>query len=130
MNLFLSWLGRDIQILKKNWLMVWTLEILKSFHFNGLLISKVYIVWVKKVQRSNLSWNWRRTQNLERNRLVVSKLPWEIWQILIWALQKSKKNLVLIGSLWPKNVLFELQRYRRVIFHDTEKLCKFWRKTD
>ena len=42
---------------------------------------------------------------------------------------KSKK-FVLIGSLWPKYILFELQKYRGVIFHDTEELCKFWRKTD
>ena len=29
---------------------------------------------LKKIQRSHLSWNWRGIQNLERNRLVVSKL--------------------------------------------------------
>ena len=43
--------------------------------------------------------------------------------------RKSKK-IVLIGSLWPKYILFELQKYRGVIFHDTEEICKFWRKTD
>ena len=43
--------------------------------------------------------------------------------------RKSKK-FVLIGSLWPKYILLELQKYRGVIFHDTEELCKFWRKTD
>ena len=43
--------------------------------------------------------------------------------------RKSKK-FVLIGSLWPKYILFELQKYRGVIFHDTEELCKFWRKAD
>ena len=46
------------------------------------------------------------------------------------ALKKSKKLFCLIGSLWPKYILFELQKYRGVIFHDTEELCKFWRKTD
>ena len=30
---------------------------LKNFHFNVLLLSKVYIIWAKKVQRSFLSWN-------------------------------------------------------------------------
>ena len=29
----------------------------KTFHFNKLLLSKVYVVWAKKVQRSYLSWN-------------------------------------------------------------------------
>ena len=47
---------------------------LKSFHFNGLLLSKVYILWAKKVQRNNLSWNWREIQNLERNQLAASNL--------------------------------------------------------
>ena len=28
---------------------------LKNFHFNGLLLSKVYLVWAKKKQRSYLS---------------------------------------------------------------------------
>ena len=32
--------------------------------------------------------------------------------------------------MWPKYILFELQKYRGVIFHDTEEICKFWRKTD
>ena len=32
--------------------------------------------------------------------------------------------------LLSKYILFELQKYRGVIFHDTEELCKFWRKTD
>ena len=46
----------------------------KNCHFSRLLLSKVYLVWARKVQRSYLSWNWRRMQNLERNRLAVSKL--------------------------------------------------------
>ena len=32
----------------------------------------------------------------------------------------NSKKFVLIGSLWPKYILFELQKYRGVIFHDTE----------
>ena len=41
---------------------------------NVLLLSKVYIVWAKKVLRSYLSWKWKGIQNLERNQFVVSKL--------------------------------------------------------
>ena len=54
-------------------------------------VKKVYIIWAKKVQWSYLSWNWRVMQNLDRNRLVVSKLTWGIWQILTWELE-SRKN--------------------------------------
>ena len=66
---------RRVKLSFQNWHNVTqALESLKNFHFNGLLMSKVYIVWVKNVQRNNLSWNWRGIQNLERNRVVVSKL--------------------------------------------------------
>ena len=83
---YLSWNCRGIQNLGRNWLalsklaqwiwqiLTWGLESLKDFHFIGLLMSKLYIVLAKKVQWNNLSWNWREIQNLERNRLVISKL--------------------------------------------------------
>ena len=76
---------------------------------------------------SYVSWQWRMIQKLKENWLVVLKLTWTS-QYLTRALEKS--NIFLIGSLWPKYILFELQKYRGVIFHDTEDLCKFWRKTD
>ena len=47
---------------------------LKNSLINELLLSKVYIVWAKKVQRSFPSWNQNGIQNLEGNQLVVSKL--------------------------------------------------------
>ena len=74
---------RMTQNLKRNWLVIlkltrgnwWiltrALESLKNFHFYELLLSKVYIVWTKKVQRRCLSWNWRGIQNLERDQLVI-----------------------------------------------------------
>ena len=64
---------RGIDLLFKNWHKefdkFWP-ERSKDFHFDGLLMSKVYIVWAKKEQMNNLSWNWREVQNLKRNRLV------------------------------------------------------------
>ena len=50
------------------------LKVSKHFHFNELLLSKVYIVWVKKIQRGYLLRNLIGIQNLERNLLVVSEL--------------------------------------------------------
>ena len=38
--------------------MTWALESLKTFHFNRLFLSKVYIVWAKKVHRSYLCDLW------------------------------------------------------------------------
>ena len=57
---YVSWQGRMMQNLKRNWLVVskltwgiWqiltrALENLKNLHFNGLLLNKVYNVWAKK----------------------------------------------------------------------------------
>ena len=44
---------------------------------------------------------------------------------MTWALEKI---CVLIGSLRPKYIMFELQKYRGVIFHDTEQYANFEEK--
>ena len=66
-------------------------------------------------------------QKLKSSWLAILNLTWGANFHL--STRKSKK-FVLIVSLRPKYILFELQKYRRVIFQDTEKICKFWRKTD
>ena len=43
---------------------------------------------------------------------------------------KISKMCTLMGYFWPKYIMFELKKYRGVIFHDTEEWCKIWRKTD
>ena len=43
---------------------------------------------------------------------------------------KVSKIFTLIGSFWAKFILFELEKYRGVIFHETEKLYKIWRGID
>ena len=101
----------------------------QNWNFDKMLLSKVENVWALNLQWSYVSWQWRMIQKLKRNWLVVLKLTWTS-QNLTRALEKSKNLFFLIGSLWPKYILFELQKYRGVIFHDTEELCKFWRKTD
>ena len=52
----------------------WAFKSLQYFNFNGLLSSKVYIVWTKKVERSYLSWHWKVMQNLKKNWLVAWKM--------------------------------------------------------
>ena len=48
------------------------LKVSKIFILMGSFWAKyIYIVWTKKVQRNYLSWNWRRTQNLERNHFKI-----------------------------------------------------------
>ena len=82
----------------------------QKFHFNDLLLSKVYIAWAKNVQRSYLSWSWKGIQNLESNRLVVSELAEGIWQNLTRELKSLKNfhlNELLLRKLyvnWDKKV--------------------------
>ena len=39
------------------------------------------------------------------------------------------KICILMGCFWPK-YMFELKKYREVMFGSTEYWCKIWRKTD
>ena len=123
--------------------MSWALESIKSFHLNKLLLTKAYIVWAKKVKRSYFPWNSIRIQNLERYRLVVSKLTCGIWQILTWALQSLKNfhfnNLPLTKGyiVWAKKVkrsyhswkwrgIQNLERNRLVVSKLHKESEKFW----
>ena len=82
----------------------------------------VYVPWIEGAYVP-----WRMIQNLEMNWLVDSKFP---RQILTQALQ-SLKNLQfngLMGSFWPKYIIFELKNYRGVILIALEIGAKFERK--
>ena len=43
---------------------------------------------------------------------------------------KCYKTCTFICSYCAKYLMFDLKKYRGVIFHDTEGWCKIWRKTD
>ena len=43
---------------------------------------------------------------------------------------KMSKIYTLTGCFWSKYVIFQLKKYRGVIFHDTREWCKIWRKAD
>ena len=76
---YLSWQRKKVQNWKRNWPffsrlrwgLCWNLtgalENLKNLHFNGLSLIKVYNVWVKKVQRSYVWWQWILMQSLKEN---------------------------------------------------------------
>ena len=49
---------------------------------------------------------------------------------LLTAHAKFHQIFTLIGSFCWKFVKFQLKRYRKVMFHDTEEWCKILRKTD
>ena len=43
---------------------------------------------------------------------------------------KVSKIFTLMGSFWAKYILFELKKYRRITFRETEERCKIWRRID
>ena len=63
----------------------------------------------------------------EEGLLVVSKLTWRVWRVLH---SQVSKICPLMSSFWTKHTLFELKKYRGVMFHDIEEWCKIWRKAD
>ena len=48
-----------------------------------------------------------------------------------WPKHSKVSNIcTLMGSFWSKYIMFDLRKYRGVIFHDTEEWWKIWIKTD
>ena len=98
---YMWWQWRMMQNLKRTWLVsskltwrIWqiltkALGILKNLHFNGLLLTKVYNVLAKKIQRSYVWLHRGLMQNLKKNWLVISKITWRIWQTFVHRLKNS-----------------------------------------
>ena len=67
------------------------------------ILSKVYEVWAKKIQKSYLSWHWSVIQNLKNPDLVVSKMAWGIWRTSIIRAPRSLK-IVHWWALFVQNI--------------------------
>ena len=101
-------------------------KISPNLYFDRLL--KVYKILAKKyrgvISHDPEDWCkiWRKTD-----------LLFQKWQEFgeIWP-EHSKvyKTCTFICSYCAKYLMFDLKKYRGVIFHDTEGWCKIWRKTD
>ena len=137
---YLSWNWIGIQNLGRNrvaisklakgiWqILTWALESLKNFHFNGLLLSKVYIVWAKKYIEVIFHETKEGYKIWRGNDLSFQN--WHKEFDKFWREHsKVSKIFTLMGSFWAKYILFELKKYREVIFHETEKGYKIWRGT-
>ena len=81
-------------------------EISPNLYFDRFLLLKEFTISVKRVQRTYVSWHRRVKENL-----------------------KNLKICLLIGPFRVKNITFDQKKYRGVIFHDTKKSWKIWRKT-
>ena len=127
--------------MKRNWLAIskltwgiWetlirALEILKNVDFNVLLLSKVYIVCAKKCR-------WVISHEIEYGYKIWTgiELPFQSWHKefdKFWP-EHSKfwEIFTLRGFFWANYIFFELEKYRGVIFHETEEGFKIWREID
>ena len=107
---YLSWQWKKVKNWKRNWLafsrlrwgLSWiltgALKNLKNLHFNGLSLIKVYNVWVKKVQRSYVWWQWILMQSLKENWFVLSKMTWGI----SWVFTSALEIEILMGFFYLK----------------------------
>ena len=120
-NLKRNWLAIS-KLMRRIWrILTRALESLKTFHFNVLLLCKVYIVWANKVQRSSLSWHWKG--------IDLSFQNWHKKFDKFWPEHsRVPKFFTLMDSFWAEYIFLELKKYRGVISHDTEEWCKIWRK--
>ena len=62
-------------------------KILKICTLMGCFWPKYLMFELKKVQRSCVWFHWRLMQNLKENWLVLSKIPWRIWETFVHKLK-------------------------------------------
>ena len=100
----------------------------KNWHFDWIRLSKAYKYLDEKVQKSYVSWHWRVMQSLKKNWLLVPKMTWAIWWILMRAVS-SLKNSTMMCYFCQQHIKFQLKKYIRFISYDTQEWSKLWRKT-
>ena len=163
------WQWRMIEKLKRKWLVVlkltwgtWriltrALESLKNLRFHWLLVTKVYNVWAKTVQRSYLSWHCRVMQNVKKK----LDLWFEKWHEKFGKFSLEHLKLSKFGLWWDPflqsrkcmslkfteelcimtmendvklapltKVYVWAKKSTEKLYDGTEDWCKIWRKTD
>ena len=133
-RLYVSWHWRVMQSLTENWLLVpkvtwgirWILLQTVALKICTLLC---YFCWkdiifeLKKKYREVI--------------VITLKNDVQFEEELTFALKNDMKNYTsfenikicaLVGSFWPKYIMFELKKYRRVMCDYTEDRCKLWRE--
>ena len=124
--------------LKRNWLVVskltweiWRvltreLKSLKNVNFNGLLLTKSYNIWAKKVQRSYVWLHLRLIESLKKKWLVIPRTVMRNLANFHQSMFESVKIGTLTGSFHLKQKIYELKIYRGVFYHDNEEWYKLW----
>ena len=99
----------------------------ESLHFHGLFLCKAHKVLDGKVQKSYVSWHWRVMESMKKNWLLVPKMAWGIW----WILMRGVAEIcTLMCYFCRKYNMYEPKKFIGVMCHNTVEWCKIWRGTD
>ena len=101
----------------------------KNWHFDWIRLSKAYKYLDEKVQKSYVSWHWKVMQSLKKNWLLVPKITWGIWWVLMQALA-SMKICTLMCYFLSIAYKVSAKNSREELSQDTKKWSKLWKKTD
>ena len=138
---YISWYWGVVQNWKKNWLVVckMTYEDFGKLSPEHLIVSKLGFWWNPFIQiRKYMSLKFteelcvmtmKNDAKFERKLTCLSNWREEFDEF--WPGHSNiSKSSTLMASFRPKYIIFELNRYRGVIFDGTEDWSKIWRKTD
>ena len=97
--------------------------------FDGLLLSKSCKVSAKK-STEELSLKTQKS-DVKFNEKLTCGFKYDMRDLVNFHPTTQKfENFFLMGSFCPKYTRFELQKYRGVIFHETEQWCQIWINPD
>ena len=130
-----------MQKLKENWLllskMTWAIWEIYTRALESLKIGTLMGSFCPKLKMHELKIYCEVMRHADekwcRNgrRIGVSVQNWHEQFDKFWFKHsKISKICTLMGCLWPKYIMFDLKKYRGVMFDGTEYWCKIWRKTD
>ena len=71
-----------------------------KFAVDWFLFSKAYKTLDEKLQKSYLSWHWSVMENLKKNWLLVSKMTWQISQILMREFEIVHFDVLLLSMAY------------------------------
>ena len=102
------------------------LKVSKNFILMGSFSAKYILLGLKK-HRGVIFHETEGGHKISRGIDLFQNWPKEFEKF--WP-ERSKvsKIFTLMGSFWAKYILFELKKYRGVIFHETEEVYKIWRR--
>ena len=102
----------------------------QNWDFDGILLSKVENIFELEIYRGVMCHDNKEWCKNSRG-IDLSVQNWHEEFDKFWPEHsKISKTFTLIGSFWSMYVMFELRKYRGVIFDGTEDWCKIWRNTD